>query len=78
MGLRATQLFQPLGGSLMNAVRIFISSPGDVQEERDRARSIIDQLKRRYAGRMELEAVLWEDIPLQATMSFQEGIDVVL
>jgi hypothetical protein len=59
-------------------VRIFISSPGDVVEERERAKSVVEQLRRRYAGRLELRAVLWEDLPLQADMSFQQGIDVVL
>lgn len=31
----------------VKAIRIFISSPGDVQEERERARSVVDQLRRR-------------------------------
>jgi WD40 repeat protein len=59
-------------------LRIFISSPGDVIEERDRARSVVEELRRRYAGRLDLVPVLWEDLPLQADMSFQQGIDVVL
>lgn len=59
-------------------VRIFISSPGDVQDERDRARFVVQQLRRTFAGRFELEAVLWEELPLQVDMSFQEGIDMVL
>ncbi len=62
----------------MQVIRIFISSPGDVQEERDRARSVVHQLRRRYAGRLDLQALLWEELPLQADMSFQQGIDVVL
>jgi hypothetical protein len=62
----------------MKNVRIFISSPGDVAEERNRAKQVVEQLRRRYAGRIALEAVLWEDLPLQADMSFQEGIDIVL
>ena len=60
------------------AVRIFISSPGDVHEERERARGVVHQLRRRYADRFDLQAVLWEELPLQADMSFQQGIDVVL
>lgn len=59
-------------------IRIFISSPGDVAEERDRAKSVVEELRRRYAGRLDLRAVLWEDLPLQADMSFQQGIDLVL
>ncbi|HMO15164.1 MAG TPA: PQQ-binding-like beta-propeller repeat protein [Pirellulaceae bacterium] len=62
----------------MKTIRIFISSPGDVQEERERARGVVHQLRRRYAGRLELQALLWEELPLQADMSFQQGIDMVL
>lgn len=62
----------------MKTLRIFISSPGDVAEERERARQVIDSLKRRYAGVFHLKPVLWEDLPLQADMSFQQGIDLVL
>jgi hypothetical protein len=64
--------------SLVRTIRIFISSPGDVAEERDRARLVIDGLRRRYAGRLVLKPVLWEDLPLQGDISFQEGIDRVL
>ncbi|MGO9468306.1 MAG: SUMF1/EgtB/PvdO family nonheme iron enzyme [Isosphaeraceae bacterium] len=62
----------------METKRIFISSPGDVQEERERARSVVHQLRRRYAGRLDLRALLWEELPLAADMPFQEGIEVVL
>jgi WD40 repeat protein len=62
----------------MKTIRIFISSPGDVVEERDRARQVVEQLRRRYAGQFDLRPVLWEELPLQADMSFQQGIDVVL
>ncbi|MEZ5940613.1 MAG: AAA family ATPase [Planctomycetaceae bacterium] len=59
-------------------VRIFISSPGDVHDERERARGVVHQLRKTYAGRLKLQAVLWEELPLQADMKFQDGIDVVL
>jgi formylglycine-generating enzyme required for sulfatase activity len=59
-------------------IRIFISSPGDVQEERNRAKAVVEQLRRSFAGRLELEAVLWEELGLEAGMSFQQGIDLVL
>jgi tetratricopeptide (TPR) repeat protein len=62
----------------MKTVRIFISSPGDVAEERERARQVVEGLRRRYAGQFHLLPVLWEDLPLQADMSFQQGIDLVL
>ena len=47
-------------------------------EERDRDRQVIDGLRRRYARRFRLKPVLWEYLPLQADMSFRQGIDVVL
>ena len=62
----------------VKTIRIFISSPGDVSEERDRARQVVEQFQRRYAGQLKLVPVLWEDLPLQADMSFQQGIDLVL
>ncbi|MGE3840290.1 MAG: SUMF1/EgtB/PvdO family nonheme iron enzyme [Vicinamibacterales bacterium] len=62
----------------MKTIRIFVSSPGDVQEERDCARNVVHQLRRRYAGRLDLRALFWEELPLKADMSFQQGIDMVL
>jgi hypothetical protein len=62
----------------MQTIRVFISSPGDVAEERDRARQVIEGLRRRYARHFYLKPVLWEELPLQADMSFQSGIDMVL
>ena len=62
----------------MKTLRIFISSPGDVAEERDRAKQVVESLRRRYAGKFLLKPLLWEDIPLQPDMSFQQGIDMVL
>ncbi len=63
---------------MTNTLHIFISSPGDVGEERERARQVVEQLRRRYAGQFDLKSVLWEDLPLHANMSFQQGIDLVL
>ncbi|HRH98616.1 MAG TPA: hypothetical protein PLB55_21920, partial [Prosthecobacter sp.] len=60
------------------ALRIFISSPGDVVEERELAKQVVQSLRKRYAGYFSLKPVLWEDLPLTASMSFQEGIDMVL
>jgi WD40 repeat protein len=59
-------------------LRIFISSPGDVQEERERARQVIESLRRRYARTLALHHIFWEDLPLQPGASFQQGIDAVL
>lgn len=58
-------------------LRIFISSPGDVAEERDRAKRVVEGLRRRYPDAI-LQAVLWEELALPATASFQETIDFLL
>lgn len=62
----------------MKTIRIFISSPGDVQEEREVAKQVIQGLRKRYAAFFDLRPVLWEYLPLQADASFQEGVDLVL
>ena len=62
----------------MRPVRIFISSPGDVLDERERARLVVEELRRRHVGRLDLHAVAWEQRPPQASISFQQGIDLVL
>ncbi|HEX5103861.1 MAG TPA: AAA family ATPase, partial [Pirellulaceae bacterium] len=58
----------------MRKIRIFVSSPGDVGEERSIAHRVIERLKFRYVGRANLEVLLWEHLPLVATQSFQEQI----
>ena len=62
----------------MKTIRIFISSPGDVSQERERAREVIESLRRRYARHFTLKPVFWEDLPLEPDTSFQQGIDLVL
>ncbi len=59
----------------MRTFRIFISSPGDVAEERDKAKQVIADLQRRYEGQATLIPVLWEDLPITATSPFQVGIE---
>ena len=58
----------------MKTLRIFISSPGDVYEERAIAQRVIDRIQSEYVGRVVLEPVLWEHEPLVATANFQEQI----
>ena len=62
----------------MQTLRIFISSPGDVAEERERARQVVQSLRRRYARHFDLVPVFWEDMPLGLETGFQEGIDLLL
>lgn len=62
----------------LRTVRILICSPGDVADERERARQTIESLRRRYARRFVIKHLLWEDLPLQPDMPFQEGIELLL
>ena len=59
----------------LKKLRIFISSPGDVKPERLIAKKVIDELNRIYSDYVCLETLMWEDFPLEATASFQSGID---
>ncbi len=63
--------------AISRVIRVFISSPGDVAEERDKARRVLADLQRLYVG-VTLEPLLWEDLALPATASFQESIDALL
>ena len=58
----------------MKTLQVFISSPGDVYEERAIANRVIDRLQSEYIGRLVLEPVLWEHEPLVATSTFQKQI----
>lgn len=59
-------------------LRIFVSSPGDVRQERKIAEKVISDLGKKYQDYVSLEAILWENLPLEATGSFQDGIDYFL
>ncbi len=54
--------------------RVFVSSPGDVGEERLLAQKVISRLRVEYASRISVDAIFWEHEPLRATASFQEQI----
>jgi tetratricopeptide (TPR) repeat protein len=58
----------------VKTLQIFISSPGDVYEERTLANRVIDRLQSEFIGRLVLEPVLWEHEPLVATSTFQHQI----
>lgn len=58
----------------MEELRIFISSPGDVLEERTLAERVIDRLQSEFAGRVILDPTFWEHEPLVATAGFQEQL----
>ncbi len=53
----------------MKTFRIFISSPGDVDKERDKAKQVIADLQRRYDGQAVLIPVMWEDLAIPVIAS---------
>ncbi|BCM94247.1 hypothetical protein IAD21_06150 [Abditibacteriota bacterium] len=55
-------------------LRIFISSPGDVGQERVIAMRVVDRLQNEFSAYVDLEPILWEHEPLRATGHFQEQI----
>ena len=56
-------------------IKIFISSPGDVNDERRRASLVISRLKREFVRFFEISAVLWEYEPMLSSGHFQDIID---
>lgn len=62
-------------------VRIFLSSPGDVHEERKIAREVLDSLPRDplLKGRATIEVVSWDDptapVPMFAGLTPQQAVD---
>lgn len=54
--------------------RVFVSSPGDVAEERSLAERVLRRLGDELAGRLQIEAVIWEHEPLLATDTFQSQL----
>lgn len=55
-------------------IRIFISSPGDVTDERRRAAMVINRLAHEFSRFFDLSAVLWEYEPMLASGNFQDAI----
>ena len=58
----------------MQRLRIFISSPGDVGQERLIAARAVERLQGEFSHALTLEPVLWEHEPLRATAHFQDEI----
>lgn len=58
----------------LKSLRIFVSSPGDVAEERLIARRVIGRLEAQFGDALKLEPLFWEHEPLVATASFQEQV----
>ncbi|MBK1616958.1 hypothetical protein CKO42_00540 [Lamprobacter modestohalophilus] len=56
------------------SVRIFVSSPADVDHERAAVKDIVEQLASEYLPYFELRTVLWEEEALTADRTFQAGL----
>jgi len=56
-------------------LKIFLSSPGDVNEERVLADRVMRRLADRYAPFAQIAPVIWEHEPLLATSTFQDQIE---
>ncbi len=53
---------------------VFVSSPGDVAEERFLCEKVLVRLQDRYRSVCDLEPIFWEHEPLLATETFQTQI----
>ena len=59
------------GETLLN---VFVSSPGDVQRERERVDFVVERLNAEYAGRVRLQAIRWETRYYSSHDTFQAQI----
>jgi len=59
----------------MPRLKIFISSPGDVPDERLRADLVVDKLAQDYSRFFTLEVYRWEHEPMLASGHFQDAIE---
>lgn len=61
-------------GSAEIALRVFVSSPGDVSEERVVTQRVVERINARFAPHVRLSAILWEHEPLPASITPQSGV----
>jgi len=57
-----------------NSLRIFVSSPDDVKDERSIVKDVIERLSIEYEAYFELEPILWENEAIVATGGFQDSL----
>lgn len=55
-------------------LRIFVSSPDDVKDERSIVKDIIERLRIEYEAYFDLEPILWENEAIVATSGFQDSL----
>jgi tetratricopeptide (TPR) repeat protein len=58
----------------VRTIRIFVSSPGDVQLERQKAAEVVDRIQGEVSAHAKLVPYFWEHEPMLATKDFQENI----
>ncbi len=58
----------------MKTVRIFVSSPGDVRQERQVTAKVLTRLEAQFAGRLGVQGYFWEHEPMHAGSDFQNQI----
>jgi ElaB/YqjD/DUF883 family membrane-anchored ribosome-binding protein len=58
-----------------NRYRVFLSSPGDVGREREVVIQVVERLKNRWCGKIDIDLYVWEHEPMLASLGdFQENI----
>ena len=55
-------------------LNLFISSPGDVQRERERVDAVVERLNAEYAGRARIRTIRWETRYYSSHDTFQAQI----
>jgi hypothetical protein len=55
-------------------LRLFVSSPGDVPDERRRVDLVVERLNTEFEGRVRIEAIRWETSYYAAHETFQKQI----
>src|SRR3990170_211402 len=58
----------------MREIMVFVSSPADVEHERQRAERVVERLNGQYAGLVRLVPIRWEQKFYEARASFQAQI----
>lgn len=59
----------------MQTIRIFVSSPGDVGEERQAAGRVIERLQGKYWSFVRLDDVFWEEKVVRSTAHYQDELE---
>ena len=55
-------------------LRLFVSSPGDVQDERRRIDLVVERLNAEFEGRVKIDTIRWETSYYSAHDTFQKQI----